>query len=84
MLALKWLLLATGAAMFGTAGGVVAYDVFLAMQFRKLVCAGEVGAAGKAAQHAGLPAKQAGTVRPIRWPSARKKFAWRSAPFLGR
>ena len=59
MLALRWLLMAAGVAMFGTAVGVVAYDVYLAMQFQKLMGSGEPGAAEKA-----------GTRRPIRWPLA--------------
>ena len=34
MLGLKWLLMAVGFVMFGTAAGVVAYDVYLAMHSR--------------------------------------------------
>jgi len=40
MLALKWLLMAAGVAMFGTAAGVVGYDVYLTMQFQKLMGSG--------------------------------------------
>jgi regulator of protease activity HflC (stomatin/prohibitin superfamily) len=71
MFALKWLLLAAGIAMFGTAAGVVAYDVYLAMQVQKLMGSGEPGAAEKA-----------GTRRPIRWPLAAKLFGWAWAPLL--
>ena len=71
MFALKWLLMAAGVAMFGTAAGVVAYDVYLAMQFQKLMGSGEPGAAEKA-----------GTRRPIRWPLAAKLFGWAWAPLL--
>ena len=71
MFALKWLLMAAGFAMFGTAAGVVAYDVYLAMQFQKLMGSGEPGAAG-----------QAGTRRPMRWPLAMKLSAWAWAPLL--
>ena len=71
MFALKWLLMAAGIAMFGTAAGVVAYDVYLAMQFQKLMGSGEPGAAEKA-----------GPSRPIRWPLAAKLFAWAWAPLL--
>ncbi len=71
MFALKWLLMAAGVAMFGTAAGVVAYDVYLAMQFQKLMRSGEPGAAEKA-----------GTNRPIRWPLAAKLFAWAWVPLL--
>lgn len=48
MVALKWLLMVAGVAMFGTAAGVVAYDVYLSMQFQKLMNSGESGAAGQA------------------------------------
>ena len=71
MFALKWLLMAAGVAMFGTAAGVVAYDVYLAMQFQKLMGSGEPGAAEKA-----------GPRRPIRWPLAAKLFGWAWAPLL--
>jgi hypothetical protein len=42
MLALRWLLIAAGVAMFGTAAGVVAFDVYLAMQFQKLMGSGQL------------------------------------------
>jgi regulator of protease activity HflC (stomatin/prohibitin superfamily) len=71
MFALKWLLMAAGVAMFGTAAGVVAYDVYLAMQFHKLLGSGDPGAAEKA-----------GPSRPIRWPLAAKIFGWAWAPLL--
>src|ERR1700722_15650566 len=71
MFALKWLLMAAGIAVFGTAAGVVAYDVYLAMQFQKLMGSGEPGAA-----------ERAGTRRPIRWPLAAKLFGWAWAPLL--
>ncbi len=71
MFALKWLLMAAGFAMFGTAAGVVAYDVYLAMQFQKLMGSGEPGAAGLA-----------GTRRPMRWPLAMKLSGWAWAPLL--
>jgi regulator of protease activity HflC (stomatin/prohibitin superfamily) len=71
MFALRWLLMAAGVAMFGTAAGVVAYDVYLAMQFHKLMGSGEPGAAEKA-----------GTNRSIRWPLAAKLFGWAWAPLL--
>jgi len=71
MFALRWLLMAAGVAMFGTAAGVVAYDVYLAMQFHKLMGSGEPGAAEKA-----------GPSRSIRWPLAVKLFGWAWAPLL--
>ena len=71
MFVMKWLLMAAGIAMFGTAAGVVAYDVYLAMQFQRLMGAGEPGTAEKAR-----------TRRPIRWALAAKIFGWAWAPLL--
>jgi hypothetical protein len=71
MLAMKWLLMAARVAMFGTAAGVVAHDVYLAMQFQKLMHLGEHGAAEKA-----------GASRPIRWTLAAQRFAWARGPLL--
>ena len=71
MFALKWLLMAAGFAMFGTAAGVVAYDVSLAMQFQRLMNSGEPGAVEKA-----------GPSRPMRWMLAAKIFGWAWAPLL--
>ncbi len=71
MLAMKWLLMAVGVAMFGTAAGVVAYDVYLAMQFQKLMGSGELGAVD-----------EAGASRPIRWNLAVLRFSWVWAALL--
>jgi regulator of protease activity HflC (stomatin/prohibitin superfamily) len=78
MFALKWLLMAAGIAMFGTAAGVVGYDVYLAMQFQKLMSSGESGTTGEASPLA----RRTGTGRPIRWALAAKIFAWGLVPFL--
>ena len=37
MLALKYLLMILGAGLFGSAGALVAYDIFLSAQLRKLL-----------------------------------------------
>src|SRR5438045_950097 len=37
MLALKWLLMIVGAGLFGSAGALVAYDVYLSEQLRRLL-----------------------------------------------
>lgn len=71
MLALRWLLMAVGVGLFGTAAGIVAYDVYLAMQFQKLLGAGEAGAA-----------RPAGPSRPARWGLATRLFGWGWAPLL--
>ncbi len=78
MLALKWLLMVVGIAMFGTAAGVVGYDVYLAMQFHRLMGSGEPGAA----EPAGPPERLAETSRPIRWVLAAKIFALGMASML--
>jgi regulator of protease activity HflC (stomatin/prohibitin superfamily) len=69
MFAIKWLLMAVGFVMFGTAAGVVGYDVYLAIQFQKLMGSGEPGAVEKA-----------GPRRPIRWHLAAKWVGWAWAP----
>jgi hypothetical protein len=48
MFAVKLLLVALGVAMFGTAAGVVACDVYFALQFHRLMRSGEAGASEKA------------------------------------
>ena len=51
MLALKYLLMFLGAALFGSAGALVAYDIFLSAQLRRLLrrnTADESGAEGGA------------------------------------
>src|SRR5580704_9059422 len=78
MFALRWLLMAAGVAMFGTAAGVVAYDVYLAMQFQALMGSGEPGAA----EEAGPSARQTETRRPIRWQLAAWIFGLAWAPLL--
>jgi hypothetical protein len=37
MLALKYLLMILGVGLFGSAGALIAYDIFLAMQLRRLL-----------------------------------------------
>jgi hypothetical protein len=37
MSALKWLLMLIGAALFGSAGALVAYDIYLSEQLRQLL-----------------------------------------------
>jgi regulator of protease activity HflC (stomatin/prohibitin superfamily) len=82
MFALKWLLMAAGVAMFGTAAGVVAYDVYLAMQFQKLMGSGEPGAAGEPGARRPIFGRASSGARTPRWPLAMKLFAWGWAPLL--
>ena len=78
MIALKWLLMAVGIAIFGSAAGMVAYDVYLATQFQKLMALGQAGAAEKAGPLGGLTE----TGRPIRWRLAARLFAWGCVPLI--
>jgi len=62
MVALKWLLMLVGAGLFGSAGALVAYDIFLSEQLRRLLSrsktaepGGEVGALARR------------PLRPVRW-----------------
>jgi regulator of protease activity HflC (stomatin/prohibitin superfamily) len=85
MFALKWLLMAAGFAMFGTAASVLGYDVYLALQFQRLMELGQSGAADEANLFAGqakLPAGAARPRRPIRWTLAAKIFGWGWVPLL--
>ena len=62
MLALKYLLMILGAGLFGSAGALVAYDIFLSTQLRKLLrrnTTDETGAEVGALAHRPF--------RPVRW-----------------
>jgi regulator of protease activity HflC (stomatin/prohibitin superfamily) len=74
MLALKWLLMLLGAGLFGSATALVAYDVYLSSQLRRLlqrkVKEGESESAGAAS--ASHPGSAFGwefgrPLRPVRW-----------------
>jgi regulator of protease activity HflC (stomatin/prohibitin superfamily) len=82
MFALKWLLMAAGVAMFGTAAGVVAYDVYLAMQFQKLMGSGDPGAAGQAGTRRSIFGRAPSGAPTPRWPLAIRLFGWAWAPLL--
>jgi hypothetical protein len=47
MSALKWLLMLVGVALYGSAGALVAYDVYLAEQLRRLVTWGKTNQSAK-------------------------------------
>src|SRR5260370_7796910 len=82
MFALKWLLMAAGVAMFGTAAGVVGYDVYLAMQFQKLMGSGEPGAAGEVGARRPIFGRAPGGARSPLWSLPMNLFAWGSLPLL--
>jgi len=62
MLALKWLLMLVGAGLFGSAGALVAYDIFLSEQLRRLLSRGKKDDSGA---EVGAPARR--PFRPVRW-----------------
>src|SRR2546422_2811961 len=72
MLLLKYLLLAAGIGLFAGAAAIIAYDVYVAAQLRRLLGGGEAVAPGIE------PARPVGLVRPVRWSVAGKLagLAW--------
>src|SRR2546425_8109893 len=66
MLLLKYLLLAAGIGLFAGAAAIIAYDVYVAAQLRRLLGSGE------AAESGAEPARPVGLIRPVRWSVAGK------------
>ena len=62
MLALKYLLMILGAGLFGSAGALVAYDIFLSEQLRRLLSRGKTEESGA---EVGALARR--PFRPVRW-----------------
>ena len=62
MSALKWLLMLVGAGLFGSAGALVAYDIFLSEQLRRLLSRGKRDESGA---EVGALARR--PFRPVRW-----------------
>jgi regulator of protease activity HflC (stomatin/prohibitin superfamily) len=77
MLALKYLLMIAGLVLFGSSGAVVAYDVFLSEQLRRLLARSKSSEAG---------AEVATTVqrpfRPVRWQLAQRLALIAIVPIL--
>ena len=76
MLLLKYLLIAAGIGLFGGAAAVVAFDVYLATQLRRLLARG----AAQSETPGTEPARPVGLARPVRWSPAGKLacLAWLS------
>jgi len=68
MLILKYLLYVAGMGMFAGAGALVAYDVYLAEKYRRLVATGT--------------AERSPVSTPVRWHLAGKLAAWAILPLL--
>jgi hypothetical protein len=62
MVALKWLLMLVGAGLFGSAGALVAYDIYLAEQLRRLLSRNKTDESGA---EVGALARR--PLRPVRW-----------------
>src|SRR2546429_7116933 len=62
MVALKWLLMIVGAGLFGSAGALVAYDVYLSEQLRRLLSRNKTDKSGA---EVGTLARR--PFRPVRW-----------------
>src|SRR5438067_6191326 len=62
MVALKWLLMIVGAGLFGSAGALVAYDVYLSEQLRRLLSRDKRDESGA---EVGALARR--PFRPVRW-----------------
>src|SRR4030088_1066037 len=62
MLALKYLLMILGAGLFGSAGALVAYDIYLSEQLRRLLSRNKTDQAG-----AEVGALGRRPFRPVRW-----------------
>ncbi len=62
MLALKYLLMVLGVALFGSAGALVAYDVYLSEQLRRLLSGGKSDESGA---EVGALARR--PLRPVPW-----------------
>ena len=62
MLALKYLLMVLGVGLFGSASALVAYDIFLAAQLRRLLRRNTTDESGA---EVGAPARR--PFRPVRW-----------------
>src|SRR5947209_18046119 len=62
MLALKWLLMIVGAGLFGSAGALVGYDVYLSAQLRRLLSRNKTDESGA---EVGTLARR--PFRPVRW-----------------
>jgi regulator of protease activity HflC (stomatin/prohibitin superfamily) len=78
MLLLKYLLLVAGVGMLAGAAAIVAYDIYLAAQFRRLLFRGTAPPAPSGEE----PARPVRLVRPVRWSTAGKLTGLALLPLL--
>lgn len=76
MLFLRFLLIAIGVGLFGSASGVIAYDIYLAAQLRRLLGRKAQEGGGEAGEKAPRP------LAPVRWKLAQRLAVLAIAPYL--
>jgi len=79
MIALKYLLVILGIGLFGSAGALVIYDVYISSQLRRLLRRSREEAAGGAGAATLLPAPPFG---PVRWQRALSLVGLAAVPLL--
>src|SRR4029077_2163958 len=79
MIALKYLLVILGIGLFGSAGALVIYDVYISSQLRRLLRRSREGAAGGAGAATPLPAPP---FRPVRRQRALSLVGLAAVPLL--
>ena len=67
MIALKWLLVIAGIGLFGSAGALAVYDVYVSVQLRKLLRRSSEGSTESTGSSAWMAARPFG---PVRWQRA--------------
>ena len=81
MLPLKYLLVSLGIVLFGSAGALVAYDIYLSSQLRRLLGRRRRQDAAPAAAAQELSANIDRALRPVRWGFAHPLRAVNSRQF---
>ena len=70
MLALKYLLMILGVGLFGSAGSLVVYDIYISEQLRRLLARNKTTEADTASANPGLTARR--PFGPVRWKLAQR------------
>ncbi len=80
MLALKYLLMILGVGLFGSAGSLVVYDIYISEQLRRLLARSKTTEAGAASADTGLTARR--PFGPVRWMLAQRLAISGALPIL--
>ena len=70
MLALKYLLMILGVGLFGSAGSLVVYDIYISEQLRRLLARSKTSEAGASSADTGLTGRR--PFGPVRWKLAQR------------